>query len=321
MMRKSVYPVLLAVSLFLCGCCGIAPETQAEKFAAFLESPLILAHTGPGVYSQLPSRWAKDIYLINYSQLYANYADNVDFTLRDRMIVLQKSTAQALYSPASVPVPRYVPGSRPVLEEAVKKCLVAGNEQETVLNIMRFCRDLHEKRYPDQPLEYGGREEKMIERGEILCEELARLAVAMGEIAGIPGRIVLHIGGGHYTSEFYINGAWGWCDPRMGFYLLHDDGRLASVQDFRDDPGIIDRQSDAVKREVVGYTTWEVRAGRCRDLYSHPDELNCFAYYSLADEDKYSFTVLTHEEALNNGLMEYNAIYGKLIGELPKRPR
>lgn len=320
-MRKSIRLAIFAAAVILSGCCGISPAGQQEQFAAFLKSPVISAHTGPGVYSRLPSRWAKDIYLINYSQLYANYADNVDFTLRDRMIVLQDATKTALYSPASVPVPRYVPGSRPVLEEAAKKCIVHGNEQETVLNIMRFCRNLHKKRYPDQPLVYGGREEAMIERGEILCEELARLAVALGEIAGIPGRIVLHIGGGHYTSEFYINGAWGWCDPRMGFYLLHDDGRLASVQDFRDDPGIIDRQSDAVKSEVVSYTTWEVRAGRCRELYSHPDELNCFAYYSLGDADQYRFEILSHEEALKNGLMDYNAVYGKLIGELPKRPR
>ena len=158
----------------------------------------------------------------------------------------------------------------------------------------------------------------MIARGEILCEELARLAVALGEIAGIPGRIVLHIGGGHYTAEFYVNGRWGWCDPRMGFYLLDADGRLASVADFRADPGLIDRQGEDVKRDIVGYTTWETRAARCRNAYSRPQELNCFAYYSLADCGRYRYAVLTPEEAEANGLMRYNKIYVRLIGELFK---
>ncbi len=315
-MRKYFCAFFLA-AFFLSGCvCSVNKDLQA--FNEFLNSEVIAEHTGCRVYRHLPTKWAKDIYMINFCQLYANYEDNVDFTLRENMIVLLPATRKALYSAASVPPCRYVKGSRPVLEAIVNECKVDGDEQTTVLNIMRYCRDLHKKRYENQLNDFGGREEDMIPRGENLCEELARLSVALCEIAGIPGRIVMHIAGGHYTSEFYINGRWGWCDPRMGFYLLDEQGRLASVDDFMQDPSIIDKQSDEVKKDIVGYTTWEIRAARCRTYYSNPNELNCFAYYSLGDSGKYNYTIIPHQKAIDNGLMKYNAVYGKLIKETPQ---
>lgn len=300
---------------------GTAGTAMAEEFSAFLRRPEIADYTGCRAYSRIEGRQRRDIYLINFSQLYANYGNNVDFRLRENAILLAAENLNSLYGPASVPPCRYRPGSRPELERIAAACRVTDSEKETALNIMRFCRDLHKKRTPDQENIYGGREEAMIERGEILCEELARLAVALAEIAGIPGRIVLHTVGGHYTVELHVDGEWAYFDPRMGVYFLCDDGRVASIRDLIADPGLIDRQSEAVKSEVVGYATWEERAARCRNIYFRPLELNCLSYYSLGDSEQYSFEELSEAEAGANGLWLYNRRYGELIDEITSAGR
>ena len=172
---------IAAVVSAVSGCCCPSCEETAD-FARFLASPEIASHTGCRAYPAIEGKSRRDLYMVNYCQMFANYGDNVDFRIREKMILLDAATRKALYSPASVPPCRYVKGSRPELEKVVAACRVEGSEQETALNLMRFCRDLHKKRTEDQPLSYGGPEELMIERGEILCEELARLVVALAEV-------------------------------------------------------------------------------------------------------------------------------------------
>ncbi|MBQ9788171.1 MAG: hypothetical protein IJW31_01030 [Lentisphaeria bacterium] len=289
-----------------------------ESFSDFLNNPKIKDFTGCMAYSKIEKQKRRDIYLINFSQLYANYGDNVDFTLRENAILLDKANMELMYGNSSVPPCRYPKGSRPILEAVVEKCR-GKNDQETALNFMRFCRDLHKKRTPNQECVYGGFEEEMIDRGEILCEELARLIVALGEIANIPGRIILHTVGGHYTAELYIDGAWAYLDPRMGIYFLKKDGKIASVKDLLADPELVYQQSEAVKNEVVAYTTWDVRAKKCHDIYFQDVELNCMSYYSLADQEKYNFNKLSLQEATDRGLFYYNKFYGQLIKELTQK--
>jgi hypothetical protein len=247
--------------------------------------------------------------------MFANYGKNVDFSLRNQAILLDSDSRGLLYSDAAVPPCRYIPGSRPLLEKVVASCRVAGNEQETALNLMRFCRDLYKKRGDGQPLAYGGTEEAMIERGEILCEELARLMVALCEAAGLPGRIVLHCVGGHYTTEIFADGKWCYMDPRMGIYFLKPDGRAASIAELMDSPQIIENQPESVPKDVVAYAEWEFRAWKCRNIYFTPVELNCFIYYSLTDSHLYDYAVLTPEE-VDESLMYYNRLYVSFIKKL-----
>ena len=93
---------------------------------------------------------------------------------------------------------------------------------------MRFCRDAHlepgrEPSHDDYV--YGGTEEELIAKGEWLCEGLSRLYVPLCEVAGIPGRILYHVIGGHVTAEVFV-GAWAYVDPRMGVYFRKARRRL-----------------------------------------------------------------------------------------------
>ena len=305
-MRKII---LSTVILSLLGAAAAAPPPAiAGK---------LIDYTGVKVYGKLDPDTDGKLYLLNFTQLYVNYNGGVDFQLRSEGVLLRKENASILYSPEAVPQLRYLPGSRPELEKIVRK-LTANccNQQEKALNIMRFCRDLYQKKpYPvDWPnYIFGGTEEELIAKGEILCEALARLQVALCEIAGIPGRIVMHIGGGHVTSEVYVDGAWGYIDPRMGIYFLKADGKLASVQELIDSPQLIDQQNVKVKQDTVAYARWEERAAASREKYFSGRDLNLFEYYSLADSSRYSYHQI-HRQAVNKlGLREINREYVKTI--------
>ncbi len=274
-----------------------------------------MKYTGCNAYHRIPSRDQRDLYLLNYSQMFANYGDNVDFSLRRHAILLTEYNSKLLYSKVSVSPCRYVAGSRPLLEKVVESCRVPNDEQATALNLMRFCRDLYLKRGDGQPLAYGGTEEAMIERGEILCEELARLMVALCEVARLPGRLVLHCVGGHYTSEIYANGKWCYMDPRMGIYFLKADGRIASIEELIASPQIIEQQPISVKKDVVAYANWDFRAWKCKNIYFTPVELNCFIYYSLADSNLYNYEVLDPKDTDEN-VMYYNRLYVSFIKKL-----
>ena len=135
----------------------------------------------------------------------------------------------------------------------------------------------------------------------------------MCETVNIPARIVMHIGGGHVTSEVFVDGHWGYIDPRMGIYFLDSNNRLASVQDLIDNPEIIYNQSDAVKNDTVAYSKWEDRAKACKEEYFSGFDLNLFEYYSLADSGKYRYHQVTRQQANDLGLREINREYVKTI--------
>ncbi len=306
---------LLSAMVIFAGCKTTSISKSRCDFSQFLEQAEIKKYTGCNAYPRIPSRDQRDLYLLNYSQMFANYGDNVDFSLRSKALLLTANNRALLYSKASVPPCRYVQGSRPLLEKVVSACRVHEDEQATALNLMRFCRDLYLKRGEGQPLAYGGTEEAMIERGEILCEELARLMVALCEVAGLPGRLVLHCVGGHYTSEIFADGKWCYMDPRMGIYFLKSDGRVASIAELIDSPQIMEQQPVSVQKDVVAYANWDFRAWKCRNIYFTPVELNCFSYYSLADSHLYNYTVLDPKEVDEN-LKYYNRLYVSFIKKL-----
>ena len=252
-------------------------------------------------------------YLLNYRQLGVNYGQaNVEFQLRKELVILCPQTVDVLYGSFTPGPVRYEKGSRPELERVAAAITVnCASDREKALALMRFCRDLW-KHKPDAPFAeyiYGGTEEQMIAKPEILCETLSRLMVALCEVAGMPGRLVMHILGGHICTEILLDGHWAYIDPRCGMFFVGDDGRLASVWELWQDPAVIWRQADDVKAEASGQWPWSWRAWKCESMYFSPREVNGFQNYSLADTAKYGYGQLSNKDAVAGGLLDINRDY------------
>jgi hypothetical protein len=259
----------------------------------------------------------KKCYELNYEQLGINYGDNVDYQLRQEQVLLCPQTVDFLYSEFTPLKTRYVKGARPQLEEVVAKATVGcATQREAALALMRYCRDLYKEEWYGEDFKnyvYGGSEEELIEKGEILCECLGRLHVALCGIAGIPGRIVMHDIGGHICSEVYVDGHWAYLDPRCGIYFEKSDGDLASVWDLLQDSSIIRAQSDAVKKDCSPWWNWEERAWKCENMYFQPEELNGFQNYSLSEAARFNYAQKTQKQATDDGLYVINKDYCREI--------
>ncbi len=277
------------------------------------------AYTGLAAAERIIGKDRKAAYLFNYQQLGINYGEAVDFQLRRAQVILCPQTVDFLYSDFTPTDCNVEPGKYPALEKVVAKTTAdCKSQQEKALALMRFCRDLY-KRHPHAGFSesdpdfanyiYGGTDEQLVEKPEILCECLGRLVVALCEIAGMPGRIVMHDIGGHICSEILIDGHWAYLDPRCGMYFLKPDGKIASVLELCQTPSIIRAQPDHVKTDVSRLWTWHYRARKCENMYFHPKEVNGFQNYSLNDTKEYCYQQLPRKEALAAGLMDVNKKY------------
>ena len=270
------------------------------------------AYTGSAAADRIIGEDRKIAYLRNYKQLGINYGEAVDFQLRRQQTILCPETVRFLYSEFTPTDVKFQPGTRPVLEKVVAKATAnAKSQREKALALMRFCRDLY-KQDPDADFAkyiYGGTEEQLVDKPEILCECLGRLMVALCEIAGLPGRIVMHDIGGHICCEILSDGHWAYIDPRCGIYFLKPDGEIASVLELCQDPSIIRTQPDRVKADVSDQWTWHYRAWKCENMYFHPKEVNGFENYSLSETEKYSYLQLPRQQVLAAGLMDVNKEY------------
>ena len=271
------------------------------------------AYTGREAEMAIAGEARRRAFRANYVQMFINYGNTVDFQLRQEQAILCEQTIDFLYSEFTPPVTRYEAGSRPELDKVVSRA-VAGcvTERDVAVSLMRFCRDLYQDRWYTDDFDqyvYGGTEEQLIEKGEILCECLGRLHVALCEIAGIPGRIVMHVVGGHICSEVCVDGHWAYFDPRCGIYFEKADGSLASVGDLLQDPGLIREQSVEVKDEVSPWFTWEERAWKCEHKYLAPAEINGFQNYSLSEAHRYRYDQKTNRQATADGLFVANRDY------------
>jgi len=271
-------------------------------------------YTGKDAEDALVGEARQRAFRCNYVQLFVNYGHNVEFQLRQELVLLCPQTAGLLYDGFTPLTARYQPGSRPRLEAAVAAATRGcATESDRALALMRYCRDL----YRDQWYEsldgypYGGTEEQLIDKGEILCECLGRLHVALCEVAGLPGRLVMHVVGGHICSEIYVDGGWAYMDPRCGVYFLRAGGALASVRDLCREPGLVRAQSDEVKADVSPHFTWEERAWKCENLFFDSREINGFQNYSLADADRYGYAQKPYEQAVEDGLFVINKDYAE----------
>jgi len=294
------------VERFFCGDKVAAPEGLAP-------------YTGENAWKTVVGEKRQNAYRTNYRCLAINYGESVDFQLRRRQVILCAQTADFLYTRFTPTTVRYQAGSRPELEKTVARVTRdCRSIREKVLALMRFCRDLYKKREGIELAEYvyGGTEEQLIEKGEEFCECLGRLLVALCEVAGIPGRIVMHDIGGHIAAEVLIEGVWAYIDPRAGIYCLKADGSFASAWDIWRNPALLRRQSPGVKADVSARWTWEERIWKCENKFFHPREIIGLQNYSLADAEQYAYTQTTYKKAEEEGLFALSDEYEKLTNEV-----
>ena len=271
------------------------------------------AYTGREADAAIAGEARARAFRANYVQMFINYGNTVDFQLRQEQAILCEQTIDFLYSEFTPTVTRYEAGSRPHLEKVVGRAAEGcANGRDTALSLMHLCRDLyHDRWYTDEfgQYLYGGTEEQLIEKGEILCECLGRLHVALCEIAGIPGRIIMHVVGGHICSEVYVDGHWAYVDPRCGMYFEKPDGSLASVRDLLAEPSLIRAQRDEVRNEVSPWFIWEERAWKCEHKYFTPAEINGYQNYSLGEAHRYRYDQKPNPQAVEDGLFVVNGDY------------
>ncbi len=291
------------------------PWTEHQK--ALFTGPAVTsaqdlaAYTGSAAAERIVGQERRDAYLYNSHQLEINYGGAVEFQLRREQVILCPRTLAFLYGAFTPRTVRYRRGSRPVLEKAAAHA-TAGcvSPHERTLALMRFCRDLRKKTGPEwSEYLYGGTEEQMIAKPEILCETLGRLMVALCEVSGIPARIIMHDLGGHIVTEVHVEGGWAYVDPRCGVYFVKPDGALASLLDLCRDPTIIRNQPERVRADVSDQWTWALRAWKVENMYCNPAEVHGFQNYSLAHADRYDFSQVPRKQALADGLMEINRRY------------
>ncbi len=330
--RGCLAVLVLGLVGILGGSDALAEAVEDAPMAGGFRGPVarhrddLARYTGRAAADVVVGQRRREAYLLNYKQLRLNYGNNVEFQLRQRQILLCPQTVDLLYGPVAPKVARYVPGSRPTLERVVAKS-TAGCEttRDKVLAIMRTCRDLYDARWYTDAFEtryvYGGTEEQLVAKGEILCECLGRLMVALCEVAGIPGRIVMHDIGGHICSEIFVDDHWAYVDPRCGVYFVKPNGSFASVWELWNDPSLIRSQPEAVKKDVARWWTWEQRARACERKYFHPAEVNGFEHYSLADSEQYSYGQITIQQVRQRGMFEVNQRYRAAIADVFGLPR
>ena len=270
---------------------------------------LLKKFTGEEIPFRIKDMAMRRAFVVNWTHMAANYGPGVDAELLYGQILLCDETWEVLYEKPD-PV-RYKKGTRPVLERVAREAVTgASSETECAIAIMRFTRDLYKKHKGWHPF-FGGTEEVLIEKGEELCECVARLEVALLEVLGIPARIITHTVGGHVTAEVYADGKWGYIDPRCGMYFLLEDGRLASLWELIHDHSILDRQTDAVRADVSDRWQHAERIRALKEKYLSAGEVNSFKYYSLADADKYNYSWMTDEKCIDLNMNLICTEYGR----------
>ena len=96
--------------------------------------------------------------------------------------------------------------------------------------------------------------------GHGMCVEAATAFVRLAMRAGMPARVVHlskvpvpegHWPGGHTVAEVYFDGAWHMYDPDFA-YFFERDGRVLSLREIQEDPGVITRTFRGHQRDPLG---------------------------------------------------------------------
>lgn len=260
---------------------------------------VIRKYTGSNIAKTLGGD-AEILYNACMEYMHAAFGDNVEYQRLENQILLCDETRDFLYSaPERV---KYTKGTRPVLDKIVNDlCKDAVSEREKVLAILVFIRDLRLK-FDGLDFFYGGTEEELIKKGERYCERVARLMVALCEVAGIPGRIVFHLQG-HITSEIYLDSKWSYFDPRFGVFFVDDKECILSVDELVHNHEIMHHQPqwvlDFVSPELIKASLPDAYSQR-HTKYFEPIELQCMEYYSLTHAERYNFEWMPNYEYKGN---------------------
>ena len=171
---------------------------------------------------------------------------SVDRVLADTMVRLCAETVEYLYTRYSPTCTRYEKGSRPLLERYV---VDAGASQgpfpDRVARIVDFCQSLEERADDDlDGMRFGGTEEQIVARGSDWCTDVARVACAMCQVAGVPARLVSLFNlsqahSAHEIIEAFIEGVWGAVDALNGVVYRHPMGRPATTWELMSDGRLV----------------------------------------------------------------------------------
>ena len=224
----------------------------------------------------------------------------VDVEVIDGQLLLTEETAEYIRSGFTEVAQRYVPGSRPFLEEHLAAGVAADlAERETALAIMRLVRDNRDFGLKGTVSFDGGTEEELVKRGATMCNELSRLFCCLCQIAGLPARYVGHHISGHATVEVAVEGRWWWMDPQKGIYAVDATDRPMSAWEILQDPTVFERQPLSMWAECrpLGPLATDGRdevqrayfMAKCRDCYFNPREAVCVGNYYVWEHDRYTY--------------------------------
>ena len=253
-------------------------------------------YKGRNVVDHLSSDTLKSVWDAVWVNMRMCFGDNVDYERFYDEILYCKETEDFLYN-SQPPVPRYEKGTRPILEAVVEETTRGlSTKREKALALLKYCRDLKIKS-GNRDYFYGGTEEELIKKGEKYCERLARLMVALCEIAGIPARTVHHVIGGHVTTEAYIESGWAYFDPRHGLFYVDKNDKMLSVKELLENSDIIFDQPQWVEEFSSKEFPFEKRQQMNAYCFLCQGEIQLYAEYHLSDAHRYHFEWMPSFEA------------------------
>lgn len=173
---------------------------------------------------------------------------SVDRLLMNRMIRLCPETAQYLYAGYTPTRVRYPRGLRPELEELAPSLVGDAVSCESRLErLAEYTARLSESAEENDldRLRFGGTEEAIIRRGSDWCTDVARVACALCQVAGLPARMVMLFNtaqaySGHTIIEVYRNGGWGVVDSSTALCYRGSDGHPLSAWALMNQPDVIE---------------------------------------------------------------------------------
>ena len=199
-----------------------------------------------------------------------------------RMIRLCDETAGYLYDGHTSRSVGYAEGTRPGLERLYAEAgSTASGPEQCVAAIADLTRGLAGKRPAGglSTMRFGGTEEQIIERGSDWCADVARVACAVYQVAGLPCRMVYLFDlqaaySGHVVVEVHRSGKWGAVDPSSAVVYRTALGAPATTWELMNDAGLVKRHAgpEAWYTNPEQFTAAGIADYRVRDaaLYDYP---------------------------------------------------
>lgn len=180
---------------------------------------------------------------------------SVDNVFHDEQIALTPETKDWFYSADAVRLPRYVRGTRRLLEQAVRE-QTAGCESDRAraMALVRLIGNPETSPYRHRGDDFaqflGGTEDEVLRKGWRMCNEISRVLAFLCQIAGMPARCLFCFTdpltgvASHSMTEIFFDGKWNMVEQNDGIMYLRKDGYFASAVELRDDPGILAGRAD-----------------------------------------------------------------------------